>query len=116
MIKENGLEKAPKGVLVFIDDDPDEFLLLQQSLEKLELRNKVVFCRDGQEAFDYLKHTKDDIFVIISDMNMPVMDGLTLKRLIEMTPELKIKAIPFFFHSSTSSTAEIRAAYDLNIQ
>jgi CheY-like chemotaxis protein len=47
---------------------------------------------------------------------MPAIDGLQLKRLIEQTPELKECAIPFVFFSNSSSHAEIRAAYSLNIQ
>jgi len=56
----------------------------------------------GEEALLYLKDTTDDIFLILSDLNMPRMDGLKLKRMIDLPPDIKIKAIPFFFHSNTS--------------
>ncbi|HEX8516693.1 MAG TPA: response regulator [Bacteroidia bacterium] len=112
----NSLERKPKGTFVFIDDDKDEHHLLELAMEELGLPNPVVHCMDGMEAFNYLKETKDEIFIILSDLNMPVMDGLELKRLVEITPELKIRAIPFIFHSNTGSTAEIKAAYASNIQ
>jgi CheY-like chemotaxis protein len=110
------LDRQPQGVFVFIDDDKEEHQLLKIAMQEIGLDNPIVTCMNGAEAFDYLKKTKDDIFIILSDLNMPAMDGLSLKRLIDITPELKIKAIPFIFHSNSSSNAEIKAAYSLNIQ
>lgn len=112
----DSLDKKPKGVFVFIDDDKEEHFLLKMAMKNIGLGNQIVSCMNGQEAYNYLKETNDEIFIILSDMNMPIMDGLELKRLIEITPELKIKAIPFVFHSNSSSNAEIKAAYACNIQ
>lgn len=112
----DSLDKKPKGVFVFIDDDKEEHFLLKMAMKDIGLDNQIVACMNGLEAYNYLKETKDEIFIILSDMNMPVMDGLELKRLVEITPELKIKAIPFIFHSNTSSNEEIKAAYASNIQ
>jgi CheY-like chemotaxis protein len=110
------LEKKPNGLFVFIDDDEDEHFLLKLAMKELGLENKTVHLKDGLEAFRYLRETTEDIFIILCDLNMPKMDGLELKRLIEITPELKIKVIPFIFHSSTGSSVEIKAAYAANIQ
>ncbi|HEY6163147.1 MAG TPA: response regulator [Bacteroidia bacterium] len=110
------LSKAPKGSFVFIDDSDQEFILLKEAMEELGLKNKLRHFNNGQEAFLFLKRTKEAIFLILSDVNMPAMDGLQLKRLIDLTPEIKIKAIPFIFHSQSASPAEVRAAYSCNIQ
>jgi CheY-like chemotaxis protein len=110
------LPKKPKGVFVFIDDNPDEHVLIIHAMKSLSLDNQIVCCMNGKEALQYLKETQDLIFIIISDIHMPEMDGLELKRMIDDTPELKIKAIPFVFHSSTSNPTEIKTAYTLNIQ
>jgi CheY-like chemotaxis protein len=108
--------KQPKGLFVFVDDDPDEHELLKLAVERLGLSNEVKSFLDGEAALSFLKECREDIFMILSDLNMPMMDGLTLKRLIDLIPELKVKAIPFFFHSNTSSLAEMRSAYGNNIQ
>ncbi|MBA3665838.1 MAG: response regulator [Bacteroidetes bacterium] len=110
------LYKKPHGVFLFIDDDKDEHDLLEIAMKKTGLTNPIVNCFNGQEALNYLTTTKDSVFIVLCDLNMPQMDGLELKRRIEMLPELKTKAIPFVFHSNTSSTAEIKTAYSLNIQ
>jgi CheY-like chemotaxis protein len=108
--------KHPKGSFVFIDDSKEEQILLKEAVKELGLKNKVHFFKDGQEAFRFLKETKENIFLILSDINMPVMDGLQLKRLIELTPEVKLKAVPFVFHTQVETAAEVRAAYANNIQ
>ncbi|MDF2437333.1 MAG: histidine kinase [Bacteroidota bacterium] len=106
----------PTGVFLFVDDDPDEHELLQIAVKRSGYTNHCVFCSNGQEALDFLRTTNEEVFVVLSDLNMPVMDGLELKRAIENDNILKSKAIPFIFHSSTGNPEEIKTAYSLNIQ
>jgi CheY-like chemotaxis protein len=47
---------------------------------------------------------------------MPKMDGLELKRRIESKSDVRARSIPFVFHSSQTSPAEIRTAFTLGIQ
>src|SRR5438552_3006087 len=108
--------RKAKGVFVFVDDDKDELELLNAVVNALGLQNPIKSFKDGEQALEYLKKTKDSIFLILCDINMPKMDGLELKRMIDLMPELKIRAIPFFFHSSSATPAEVRAAYALGIQ
>lgn len=116
MKEEIKLAVRPKGLFVFVDDDHDEQELLKIAMDHLGLDNPVHTCVNGEEALNFLKTCTDDIFLILSDLNMPKMDGLEFKRMIDLIPEIKIKAIPFFFHSNTSSRAEVKAAYASNIQ
>ncbi len=106
----------PQGIFVFVDDDKEEHELLAIAVESLGLQNPVKSFLNGEEAYQYLSTTNDRVFVVISDLNMPKMDGLAFKRLIDLTPALKLKSVPFIFHSNTGTLAEIRTAYSLNIQ
>ena len=106
----------PKGVLVFVDENKYMFKLYKRCLKELKLDNQVVCCYNGEEAFSYLKDTEDKIFMILSEVTMPRMDGLELKRMIEMTPELKVKAIPFFYYTDVQLDAVVKTAYTLGIQ
>jgi CheY-like chemotaxis protein len=108
--------KQPKGVFVFIDDNKEEQEYFKKATKTLGLGNQLVCCFSGTEAYNYLKQTEKDTFMIICDVHMPVMDGFEFKRLVEGTPELKIKSIPFFFHSADATDLEIKTAYTLNIQ
>lgn len=105
----------PKGKFIFIDDDIQEHVMFKSALKQY-CDNEVVSAYDGEEAFHLLKNNKDDIFIIICDINMPKINGLELKRMIEGTPELKIKAIPFVFHSTHDSGIVVKEAYALGIQ
>jgi CheY-like chemotaxis protein len=110
------IHKKPKGTFVFIDDDKDEHFLLKMAMKSLGLTNPVLCFSHGQEALSFLKESQEEIFVVLCDITMPKMDGLELKRIIDLTPELKVKCIPFFFHSSNDKPTEIRTAYSMNIQ
>jgi CheY-like chemotaxis protein len=110
------ITRKPIGTFLFVDDELQEHNLLKIAVLALGLDNKIVNCLTAQEAIDYMKETKDEIFAIFADLNMPKVDGLEFKRIVEITPDLKKRSIPFFFHSNTGSPAEIRTAYTLNIQ
>ncbi|MCW3105371.1 MAG: histidine kinase [Bacteroidetes bacterium] len=106
----------PSGIFLVVDDDPDEHELFTIAMAQLGLANKIVIRNNGKEALDYLKSTDTETFVILSDMDMPVMGGLEFKESIENDPELKGKAIPFIFHSNAGQREDIIKAYTLNIQ
>ncbi len=109
-------ELKPKGVFVIVDENKYMHKIYLRCLKELKLDNQVVSCHNGQEAFSYLKDTKDKIFMILSEITMPKIDGHELKRMINMTPELHSKAIPFFYLSEVHLEAVIKAAYGMGIQ
>lgn len=86
------------------------------TLKTLGLLNKVVLCKDGTEALEYLYKTDELPFLILSDINMPKMDGITFKKAIDSCQVLSQKCIPFIFISTSSSDAIAKKACDLSIQ
>lgn len=106
----------PKGIFVFIDDDEDEHALFTYAMNKLGIDNRIEFFTDGKEAFKFLLDNELRIFMIFSDIHMPEMSGLDLKKNIDEVPILRAKSIPFVFHSSSSSPSDVKRAYGLNIQ
>jgi sigma-B regulation protein RsbU (phosphoserine phosphatase) len=64
--------------ILVVDDEPDLQMLILQKFRK-EIKNEKYsfeFADDGSEALEMLK-TKKDISLVLSDINMPKMDGLT---------------------------------------
>jgi adenylate cyclase len=65
--------------ILVVDDEPDvEALILQRFRHKI--RDEAVsflFARDGVEALATLK-TNGDIDLVVTDINMPTLDGLSL--------------------------------------
>jgi CheY-like chemotaxis protein len=110
------LDKKPEGVFLFIDDDPDELFMLRSAVHDLGFTNEIIECHDAVEGLAYLKETTKNVCFILADIRMPKMDGLELKKKIEETPELKLKSVPFIYHSNGVNEDEILAAYKLNVQ
>jgi CheY-like chemotaxis protein len=101
-----------KGKLVLVDDDPSEEIFLKFALEKGKWNVDLKFFSDPKKALEYLKETDDEIFLVISDINMPGMNGFDFKKEIDANRELSKKAIPFIFASNSASQKDIALAYD----
>jgi len=72
---------ADAPLVLAVDDHPTNRLLLQSQLEVLGLRNHV--AADGQEALAmWQRAARGEYACIITDCNMPVMDGYALARAI----------------------------------
>ncbi|KIG13275.1 Adenylate cyclase [Enhygromyxa salina] len=72
--------------ILAVDDEPDMAHLIQMRFRK-QIRSatyRFLFAENGQAALEILRQNPD-IDVLLSDINMPVMDGLSL---LEHTPEL----------------------------
>lgn len=65
--------------LLVVDDEEDLELLIRQRFRRCIRKGEIdfVFARNGQEALSRLAENPD-IRLVLSDINMPVMDGLTL--------------------------------------
>ncbi|WP_437492421.1 response regulator [Sorangium sp. So ce1014] len=72
--------------ILVVDDEPDIQLLLELHFRRSQsgAAYELIFADNGQLALDELRRHQD-IDVIVTDLNMPVMDGLTL---LEHIPEV----------------------------
>lgn len=104
------------GPIIVIDDDTDDHFIFDEVCQKLKLVNELKFFRNGPSALHYLKTTLDQPFIIFCDMNMPRMNGIELRRVIDQDVELKKKSIPFVFFTTAASRTQINEAYDLTVQ
>jgi CheY-like chemotaxis protein len=102
--------------ILIAEDDPGDCELFRLALEELKIKNRVVIVKNGVEALHILRSTAKGPFIIISDINMPRMNGLELLKEIYSDVSLRIKSIPFIFLTSSASHEEISAAYLLSAQ
>ena len=67
------------ATILVVDDEEDlEMLFRQKYRQKIRSGEyEMLFALNGQLALDILKENPD-VDIILSDINMPVMDGLTL--------------------------------------
>lgn len=98
--------------LILADDSPLIRKLLKDTLTKAGFTNMKIFD-DGQQTFDYLEDLKNkkqeefikDAQLLITDIEMPQMDGLTLTRKIKEDEVLKELPVIIF---SSLITYELR--------
>ncbi len=100
--------------LLVVDDEPDLETLIRQKFRKRIRQGEydVTFAGNGKEALEALG--KDhDIDIILTDINMPVMDGLTLlARLAERDELFKAVVISAYGDMDNIRTAMNRGAFD----
>lgn len=104
------------GPIIIVEDDEEDQEVMEEMLRLLEVGNSIIFFENGQPALDYLYTTKDNPFLIICDINMPVMNGLQLRNAINNDPFLVEKSIPFVFYTTHADKEAIRKAYLMSVQ
>jgi DNA-binding NarL/FixJ family response regulator len=104
------------GPIVLVDDDPDDQEMIERIIKKMDLKNEIRHFSNGEQVFEYLKTTKENPFIVICDINMPIINGIELKTLIDKDPVLKLKSIPFVFLSTAANPEQVGEAYKLSVQ
>lgn len=107
----------PTKILV-VDDEPQlERLILQRLRRKIRDKSyEFTFALNGVEALEKLEE-HDDIEIILSDINMPKMDGLTLlSKLDSENKLLKTVMVSAYGDMQNLRTAMNRGAYDFVIK
>lgn len=99
------------GPIVIVEDDNDDKELLEDVFHDLKIPNKLKWFRKSGEAFTYLKTTADQPFLIFSDVNLPVENGVEFKRRIDSDPQLRNKSIPFVFYSTSVDKKTVNTAF-----
>jgi CheY-like chemotaxis protein len=104
------------GPVIVIEDDADDQDFLREIFDKLNYQNKVVFFFDGQEALNHINATNDPPFLILSDINMPKLDGFALRKKLKTDAKLRNKCIPYLFFSTASNQKAVIDAYSQSVQ
>jgi CheY-like chemotaxis protein len=104
------------GPIIIIEDDTDDQDIMQEVFGDLHISNPLRFFNNGKDALDYLCTTVEHPFLILCDINMPVMDGIEFRTAIEKDPVLKEKSIPFVYLTTTGNPLTVRKAYHLTVQ
>jgi len=102
------MKSAP---IVLIEDDTDDKEILEMILQDLGISNSLIWFADGRAAFEHLKTTTEQPFLILSDVNLPGMSGVEFKKKIDEHPELRKKCIPFVLYSTSVDKQTVEDAY-----
>ncbi|WP_016951856.1 response regulator [Anabaena sp. PCC 7108] len=103
----------PQGnqeLILVVDDEAAICDITKISLENYNYR--VITARDGIEAIALYVEHRDEISLVLTDMGMPRMDGLTsIRTMQKINPNVKVIAI-----SGLGTTDKVNAAYGLGVK
>ena len=105
------LHLPPGTVILAADDSAVARMMIEQGLKAMGA--PYIMTKTGKEAWDRLraiaseaeaegKTVKDKIALVLTDLEMPEMDGFTLTRNIKQDP--RFKSLPVIIHSSLTGT------------
>jgi CheY-like chemotaxis protein len=102
--------------ILIVDDEPDIADLFRQRFRRETRAGTYVlhFATSGEEALDRLTgEIKPQLIVILSDINMPGMDGLELLRVIkERRPELPVMMVTAYGDDERRRRAAVYGAME----
>jgi CheY-like chemotaxis protein len=104
------------GPVVIIEDDPDDRDFLKEVFQKLRYPNELIFFFDGEQALEFFNRTEIVPFLILSDINMPKLEGFALRDKLKTDADLMIKCIPYLFFSTALNQKAVVDAYSLSAQ
>ena len=99
------------GLIIIIEDDPDDFELFESLVRELDIKNDIKWFTNATSCFNFLKSTEEKTFIIFCDINLPGLNGIDFKRDIDADPELRKKSIPFVFLSTNASQSAVDEAF-----
>lgn len=102
----------PGSVILAADDSAVARMMIEQGLKAMGV--PYIMKKTGKEAWEHLQATatkaaeqgktaKDSVALVLTDLEMPEMDGFTLTRNIKQ--DNRLKNIPVIIHSSLTGTA-----------
>ena len=104
------------GPIVIIEDDQDDQEILTEIFNELAYKNEIVFFEDSVLALEYLTGTEIEPFLVLSDINMPKLNGMELREKIHNNEDLRLKSIPYLFFTTTAEQNHVIDAYSRSIQ
>lgn len=104
--------------ILIVEDDPGHAKLIEKNLRRGGLENPIKAFQNGQQALDYLKsqgdfegHPINQCILMLLDINMPVMNGVELLRILKQDDRLH--QVPVIILTSTDDQREIDECYSL---
>lgn len=100
--------------ILLVEDNPVDVDLTLRAFARRKLANPVLVARDGEEALEWVPRWlagETRPAVILLDLNMPRVDGLSVLRALKMHPRLQ--RIPVVILTTSKEDRDINAAYDL---
>jgi len=105
------------GIILLVEDDPDDEALTLRALRRNHIANEVVVARDGVEALDFLfatgAHAGRDPHVLpqvaLLDLKLPRLDGFEVLQRIRSDP--RSRHLPVVVLTSSREERDLVESY-----
>ena len=104
------------GPVIIIEDDEDDQFILGEVFNKLNYPNEIIFFSDSLKALEFLNQHEVLPFLILSDINMPKLNGLELRAKLKSDADLQLKCIPYLFFTTALEQRAVIDAYSMSVQ
>ena len=103
--------------ILVVDDIPVMRLFVVNTLKELGFKS-IYEADDGHNALELLEeecNQDEPIRIVISDINMPKMDGISLLENLRSSSNEKLKDLPFLIVTASNETSKIIQASELGV-
>lgn len=98
--------------ILLVEDDSIDVMSIERALNKLQVANKLILVSDGEQALEYLR-TKgnEQPSIILSDSNMPRMNGIEFLKTVKEDEALRY--IPIIVLTTSINQVDVLASFEL---
>ncbi|MXS77513.1 response regulator [Nitrosomonas sp. JL21] len=99
--------------ILLVEDNPLDVDLTLRAFQRCNLTNPILIARDGEEALAWIPRWEAGEtmpLLILLDLNMPRIDGLTVLRTLKTHASLR--SIPIVVLTTSQEERDIQNAYD----
>jgi DNA-binding NtrC family response regulator len=105
-----------KGPIIIIEDDIDDQDILSDIFNELGYKNEIIFFGDSLKALEFLTDMDVEPFIVLSDINMPKLNGMVLREKVHNNEDLRMKSFPYIFFTTSAEQKHVINAYSRSIQ
>lgn len=87
--------------ILIAEDDLDDSEIIERSFSRHSAFSKISLVKNGKELLDFLNNEPEKPDVILTDINMPIINGI--EALMKIANDEELKKIPSFAYSTSIS-------------
>jgi CheY-like chemotaxis protein len=99
--------------ILLVDDDEIQRIKFKKICKEIKTNNTIFVAENGENALTLLEDRKKPFDLIISDLNMPRMNGFEF--LMNLKKNSELKNIPVVIMSTSNNQEDLKKCFDLGI-